>query len=232
MSSGRAVKEKVFALLGSPDWDQRFKEFFDLPLQKVVGPLFSSLCNSDPLVKWRGVTAFGLVVPRLADSSMEKARIVMRRFIWSLNDESGGIGWGAPEAMGEITANHEKLAEEYHAVLCSYIHEAEGEGDTFLELPLLRRGAVWGIARLAQARPDMAARATGDLIETLHDEDAPLRGLACLALGRISASEAREAVPEMEKLIQDSSPLEFFQDGKITKTTVSDLAREALAALG
>lgn len=25
---------------------------------------------------------------------MDSARIVMRRLMWSLNDESGGIGWG------------------------------------------------------------------------------------------------------------------------------------------
>jgi len=229
MSSGRDIKREVFALLESPDWDQGQKKLFDLPLQKVVGPLFSSLCNSNPLVKWRGVTAFGLVVPRMADAAMEKARIVMRRFIWSLNDESGGIGWGAPEAMGEIMANHEKLAGEYHSILCFYIHETESGEDTFLEHALLRRGAVWGIARLAQARPEMAAMATEDLIKVLKDEDATLRGLACLALGRIRAGEARS---EMEKLVQDSSLMELFGDGKITKTTVSDLAREAVAALG
>ncbi len=229
MPSGRDVKKKVFKLLESSDGEGRLKELLDLPLQKVVGPLFSSLCNADPLVKWRGVTAFGLVVPRMADASMEQARIVMRRFMWSLNDESGGIGWGAPEAMGEIMANHEKLAKEYHSILCFYIHEGESEGDTFLEHALLRRGAVWGIARLAEVRPDMAAMATKDLVKTLHDEDASLRGLACLALGRIRAREAR---PDMEKLIQDPSRMELFKDGEIIKTAVSDLAREAVDALG
>jgi hypothetical protein len=44
----------------------------------------------------------GEVMAHLADKDMESARVIMRRLMWSLNDESGGIGWGAPEAMGEI----------------------------------------------------------------------------------------------------------------------------------
>ena len=31
--------------------------------------------------------------------------------MWTLNDESGGIGWGSPEVMGEILAAHKGLAE-------------------------------------------------------------------------------------------------------------------------
>jgi len=54
---------------------------------------------------------------------MESARVIMRRLMWSLNDESGGIGWGAPEAMGEIMARHEQLTKEYSAILGSYIRE-------------------------------------------------------------------------------------------------------------
>ena len=46
-----------------------------------------------------------------------------RRLIWSLNDESGGIGWGAPEAMGEILARSEKLSCEFYCILLAYIRE-------------------------------------------------------------------------------------------------------------
>jgi len=49
----------------------------------------------------------------------------MRRLMWNLNDESGGIGWGNPEAMGEILACHEALANEYAPI--SYpMHEKMG----------------------------------------------------------------------------------------------------------
>ena len=32
----------------------------------------------------------------------EKVRPLVKRFIWWMNDESGGIGWSSAPAMGEI----------------------------------------------------------------------------------------------------------------------------------
>ena len=58
----------------------------------------------------------GALVFSLAEQDMESARVVMRRLMWNLNDESGGIGWGSPEAMGEIMARHSGLAEEYSKI--------------------------------------------------------------------------------------------------------------------
>eukprot|EP00362_Geleiidae_sp_MMETSP1317_P000447 CAMPEP_0201284794 /NCGR_PEP_ID=MMETSP1317-20130820/84991_1 /ASSEMBLY_ACC=CAM_ASM_000770 /TAXON_ID=187299 /ORGANISM="Undescribed Undescribed, Strain Undescribed" /LENGTH=71 /DNA_ID=CAMNT_0047606373 /DNA_START=1077 /DNA_END=1289 /DNA_ORIENTATION=- len=57
---------------------------------------------------------------------MEEARIVMRRMLWSMNDESGGIGWGVPEAMAEVMTCNKGLAEEYIHMLISYMRE-DGE---------------------------------------------------------------------------------------------------------
>ena len=75
----------------------------------------------------------------------------MRRLMWNLNDESGGIGWRArPEAMGEIVARSERLADEYGHILISYL---DPDGN-YLEHPLLQRGLLWGIGRFAHARPE------------------------------------------------------------------------------
>jgi len=52
----------------------------------------------------------GRVVSSLAEKDMESARVVMRRLMWNLNEESGGIGWGCPEAMGETMARSAPLA--------------------------------------------------------------------------------------------------------------------------
>ena len=55
----------------------------------------------------------GALGSRMGQKNMEKARIVMRRIMWNLNDESGGIGWGSPEAMGEILCQSPELALEF-----------------------------------------------------------------------------------------------------------------------
>jgi len=108
--TGRAVKQMVMDLLKSDDFDQKEDKLCRLPGRQVINPLFSFLCHSDQKVKWRAVTAMGVVVSNLAKKDMESARIIMRRLMWSLNDESGGIGWGAPETMAEIMACHKELA--------------------------------------------------------------------------------------------------------------------------
>lgn len=90
------------------------------PPLKEVNVLFSLLVTTDENTKDRVIKAFGGVVSKLVEENLESARIVMRPLMLSLNDKSGGIGWGSPEAMGEIMARSEKLAEEYHKILISY----------------------------------------------------------------------------------------------------------------
>ena len=119
-----------------------------MPARRVVNPLFSFLLSTDTKMKWAAITAMGAVIANLADKDMESARVIMRRLMWQLNDESGGIGWGCPETMGEVVACHEGLAQEYAPVLVSYVKE---DGN-FLEYEPLQEGAVWGIARAAQKR--------------------------------------------------------------------------------
>jgi hypothetical protein len=91
------------------------------------------------------------VTARLAIDNMEEARVVVRTLMWNLTEECGTIGWGMPEAFGEILAQHAGLAKEFAHVLVSYIRE---DGN-YLEFEPLQRGAVWGIARLAEAHPNL-----------------------------------------------------------------------------
>ena len=222
--SGRTVKKAVFAILGADDWEARLSELAAYPEEKVIGPLFSALCNSDLLIRWHAVTAFGLVMPSLAAGNMERARVVMRRFIWNLNDESGGIGWGAPEAMGEIMANTPSLAKEFHSILIHYIFDRDGKPDSFLEHVPLRRGAFWGIGRLLHNRPDLAPKVLPMLIKQLErEEDPEIIGLAILALGFSNDLNARAAVTPF---LNDPRTIEIYQDRRLHTVTIKELTRQ------
>jgi hypothetical protein len=189
----------------------------------VINPLFSFLLSSDEQTKWRAVTAMGAVVANLAEKDMESARVVMRRLMWNLNDESGGIGWGAPEAMGEIIASHEGLAKEYAHMLISYVRK---DGN-FLEYEPLQRGAVWAIGRVAQVRPDLVQDALPHLLPYLGSTDASLRGLAAWTLGLLGPETAR---PHLQPLFADKSEIPLYLNGNLVVRRVSDLAKKALAA--
>ncbi|MFA6901185.1 MAG: DVU0298 family protein, partial [Desulfurivibrionaceae bacterium] len=92
--SQRGSKHEILALLGQAELETVFTALAGYPPKKLLNPLFSGICNASEKTKWNAVSAMGMTVARLADQDMEAARIVMRRFMWSLNDESGGIGWG------------------------------------------------------------------------------------------------------------------------------------------
>ena len=218
---GREFKKKILELISSNNLEQNLGTLCKLPPRKVINPLFSFLLSTESKIKWATVTSFGAVVSHLADQDMESARVIMRRLMWQLNDESGGIGWGCPEAMGEIIACHGGLAPEYARVLISYIRE----NGNFLEHEPLQQGALWGICRVAQMRPKLVEDAVPHLIPFLEAHVATLRGLAVWALGMLGAREARS---QIECLLTDEGEIEIYRHRKIKITRVKDLAKEAL----
>jgi len=69
----------------------------------------------------------------------------------SVTEESGGIGWNTPEAMGEIMVRNEQLANEYHKILISYTMGGGNE----LDFEGLQKSVVAGLKRLAKVHPNM-----------------------------------------------------------------------------
>jgi hypothetical protein len=219
--SGRELRNKIFDLLSQRDLKKGLKEICQLPARLAVNPLFSFLFSLDENLKWRTITAFGEVVARLAKSDLESARIIMRRLMWNLNDESGGIGWGSPEAMGEIMARSQGLAEEYSTILVSYIRP---DGN-FLEHEVLQRGVLWGLGRLAYARSELVSYAAAFLPPFLDSQDPTLRGLAVWAAG---ALPVEKNLPFIKHLAEDSTSFKLFVDGEMIEKSICKLVAEVL----
>ena len=113
----RSLKKEIFDLLRS---DEKLVRLTSFPKKRTVGHLIGLLSYPDERIKRRAISALGILVPEIADEDMESARVIMRKLMWNLNDESGGIGWGIPEAMAEIMLNHAGLRREYLHILKSY----------------------------------------------------------------------------------------------------------------
>jgi len=228
--SCRKAKRTVIRLLAGNDLEHIRARLAEMGVKEALHALFSGICRSEENIRWNAIVCMGTVVARLAEQDMEEARIVMRRLLWSLNDESGGIGWGAPEAMAEIMACHEGLAEEYIHMLISYMRE-DGEelfqDGNYLEHAGLQRGLMWGMARLAATRPDMLVRrgAISDLLPYLHSSDATVRGLAARSLGLLGAEEA---LPRLQLLGNDDELVRFFDAGSVRSAKVAELASTAI----
>lgn len=169
--------------------------------------------------------AAGRVVATEARINIESARVIMRRLMWMLNDESGGIGWGAVEAMGAILARHDRLAAEYGDILISYVQPA----CNFLEHPVLQRGLLWALGHLAAARPETVRCVAPDLVCFLQSEDPYHRGYAAWTAGFIGDLKL---VPHVKPLLGDPAFLTLYTGGRLRKTTVGKLAATALERIG
>jgi HEAT repeat protein len=221
--SPRAIRERIFAILKSPRWKEKSEYLRNFSASQVLSHLLSFLCSEDEEMKWRAVTATGILVADLAQRDLERARNILRRMIWLLNDESGGIGWGVPEAMGEILGRNETLTREFAPILVSYIQP----GGNFLEFELLQRGALWAIGRLAEANPQLlhALHAGEYLGPYLASSDPSVRGHALWALGRMGI---QGSLPKAESLLRDETEIAIYQGQGFRSVRIRDLAKEAL----
>jgi len=224
-SHGRSVKKQLFDLLNQGDSDKALAEMGRLPPRQIINPLLSFIQSGNEKVKWGSVKAIGHVVGQLADRDLEAARVIMRRLMWTLNDESGGIGWGSPEAMGEIMAIHRGLAQEYAHILISY---ARQDGN-YLEHEGLQRGLLWGIGRLSETRPELVRESAGLFLAYLESRDAVIRGLAVRLMGLLRVKEAQ---PVLQTLAEDESAIALVIENRLAATRVKDLAAEALKVIG
>ncbi len=229
----REQKKTIFSLLQSSTWPVIAENLLQFDEKECVHHLFSGLCHINETCKWHAVSGFGVVVPSLAEKDIESARVVMRRLLWSLNDESGGIGWGAPEAMAEIMARQRQLFEEYCHMLLSYMHEDGPElfqDGNFLELPALQRGVLWGVARLLSVRrPEMIERkVTAELRKYLFSEDPVVQATAAWGLG---IGGEKEDIGLLQKLEPSAVGFNFYWDFVLQEVKASSLVRQALENL-
>jgi hypothetical protein len=226
----RIIKKSIFYLLGKTSWREVEVGVAKFSPPDVIHPLFSALCSSNELCRWHAVSAFGVVVQKMAETDVESARIVMRRFLWSLNDESGGIGWGVPEAMGEVMARSEVLFNEYGQLLVSYMREDGPElfqDGNYLELPALQQGLLWSVGRLLETRKQLmlALGVAADLQKYLFSEDRIVRAMAAWCLGKCGSVQD---IVHIEKLTDDQFVFNFYRDNKLEETSVTLLASQAI----
>jgi HEAT repeat protein len=203
-----ALRESVKGFLGSREYDAILalagRE------KRLVRTAISLLYDGDELTRWRAVTFMG----RLALAAPERIPPLLKRFIWWMNDESGGIGWGSAPAMGEIGRAAPELMQGAVRVVVHYRLER-----------FLFPGVIWATGRLAKTFPEVVAEAVPDLVSFLGDDDKVVRGQAVLALGEIGDDRAREG---LERLLDDESNVSLYEDEMLSTKEVKTAAAEAL----
>jgi hypothetical protein len=229
----RQLKKEVLQLLLQPELEKVLSGISKFPAKETVNALFSAICHHDKTLRWHGISGMGMTVARLAEENMEEGRIIMRRFLWSLNDESGGIGWGAPESMAESMHHHQGLAKEYIHMLISYTRpdgEELAQDGNFLEHEVLQRGVLWGLNRLCERRKELLIEKgyPDNILFYLDSDDMEVCASAVRLCGSLRIQSARD---KLSALVNNSSKISIYEEGNLMDFTVGNLAEEALKEL-
>lgn len=248
MSRFQEQKKLFTRLCLGENWLEALRaEICDAAYAKGAANAFLALL-SRPETRWQAAYALGLCLSLMAADHMESARVFMRRLMWSLNEESGNLGWGIPEAMGCILAASPALADEYARIFISYGYET-GKDDNFLDHGPLRRGVYWGIGRLAGANPARALPALPHLVRALSDSDGIICAHAAWALSQLAvsapalvgevekaawteaATALRRARQEREESGQADMPVEYLEGETIVEESLDRILARASAAV-
>lgn len=206
------IKERVYTLI----YERKFDELSELVVRKkgLMRYLYRLLYHKEKIVSWRSIEGIGVVVDRLAVEEAEVARNIIRSLLWSINDESGGIGWHAPECIGEIIYHRPVMFEEFASIIISFVNEQ-----------MIRSGVIWAAGRIAQAAPDLVRGAASQLIVFLDDSDSLVRGYTLRYLNIIGG---RIDLKSYNNLMSDRVIIPVYENGQIKETTIADLAASLL----
>lgn len=214
----RKIKKQVGQILLSENREDAFDQLRQIPEKVLAGPLFSHFYSLDDLIRFRSSAAMGDLTQRLAKNKIEDARIILRRLMWNLNDESGGIGWGSVEAMGEILKRNKSLAKEYGKILFSYI---DPQGN-FLEHEMLQRGSLWGVGTYLKNSTSSHNAVMKTLMPFLDSKDPVKRGYAVRAILNISHTN-NSLLPE--HLLSDKNEIPFFDGWDLIKIKIAAISQ-------
>lgn len=158
----RSLKSALRAWFRDENWSKQQPlpaECGEASPLSLANALFACLTEGGTMAE-RAAFAMGGVMAKVYADSPEDARNIVRRFMWHMNEESGNIGWGIPEAFGETLAQCPPLADTFRRVLLHYIYDAPEEKSTgFCDHAPLRISCYHAIERLLEARPDFVNEA-------------------------------------------------------------------------
>lgn len=178
--------------------------------------LTSLTYDDDVLIRWRSIEATGWIAAVLAASNLDKVRDTVRRLLWLMNDESGGLGWHNPELIGEILAGVPSLVPEFATMLPSFLREEPFEA-----------GTHWAMVRLAEIAPRAVAESADQMERSLDDANPLIRALAARFLVLVSAAEYDST---LRRLRTDSEEFQVYDRarGELATTSVGQLVEDLL----
>jgi hypothetical protein len=177
------------------------------------------LYDLDETLRWTAIQTVAKLMHRWWQSGKEdKVRQYIRTLFWSMNDESGGIGWSAPQTIAEIILNIPETIEPYGRMMIAHSLD---------ELPLVK-GGLWGIGRLGRKIADLVVFFKDKMLATFSIDDFETLGLASWAMGEACVTPAE---PFLKKLKSSAEPVRIYIENDFIEKPLGQWAQEALAKI-
>lgn len=192
--------------------DKDFERVAQIALKnkKVFRLLISFAYDKEDLLCWRAIEAMGKAAGAVAVEDSPAVRNIVQRLLWSMGEESGGIGWSGAEMLGEIVRNSPGTFRDIPSIILSFQEE-----EMFLS------GVLWAMGRMAGAGIVLDKEAEGLAVRCLEHEDAQIRGMAVLAVSRMKIEESRARIAEM---VGDGGRVRVYEEHELIERTVGDIA--------
>ncbi len=194
-----------------------------LQSRKVLSVLVRLAYDKTSLTGWRAIKAIGHVASLYVRNNYDFLRDTIRKLLWSLSDESGGIGWSAPEILGEIVcADPKKLADIIPLIAEVYSVEEK----------VFRPGVLYALKRIGETCPESIEPFQEIVLSGLSEKDplARVYALELLAMlrNKLDSAVLGKARQQVAGLGQDRAEVWIYKDDGFVGLEVGELASSVI----
>jgi hypothetical protein len=200
--------------------------------RKIVSLLIRLSYDKDTLIGQRAIRAVGLIAREVVQDDPEFLRETCRKLLWSLSDESGGIGWSAPEMLGEIVSADPGGFADLIPVIAGLYETRE---------LVFRPGVVYALLKIAESDPALVTPYQKIVIMSLVDEDPLVKALGLQLIASLWnrarqhhdwSDEYQERIREsVKRLMTDKGEAHVYKDSDFDNVQVGELAAEIIKKL-
>jgi hypothetical protein len=211
------LKQRLVIALDANDYET----VTTLALQgrKMFSALVRLTYDKTTLIGWRAIKAIGHVSSLYVKNNYDFLRDAIRKLLWSLSDESGGIGWSAPEILGEIvSADPGKMSDIIPLI-----------ADVFsVEERVFRPGVLYALKKICEVRPESIMPFRHLVMLGLREPD-PLARIYALELVRmlkekLTPEELKEAIDQVAILKHDGAVAWIYRNDGFEDLEVGEVA--------
>ncbi len=214
MATTREIKKKVRQLI-ERDKFETLKGMLD-ESQRVLSALFSMTYDKESPLAWKAIKAYGRLLVALAERSPSEAGEHVRRLLWSITEESGGLGWAAIEIIAEIVCNAHGKMDNLIPLIPQFADESPFVPSVLYAL----RRLTECLGRLPWEEDEVR-----EIIQKAESMDNPtVNGYLIVAYAKIKGF--MDLRPLKEGVLGDERPCVVFDGETLLRTTPKTLAKK------